>query len=80
MSNLISLLQWRYATKKFDPSQKVPADKLARILEAMPGNRANAGENGRKKTNRERLVFQIVVEPGGIEPPSVSHQQVDLHV
>ena len=35
MSKLISLLQWRYATKKFDPSQKVPADKLARILEAI---------------------------------------------
>ncbi|GHC54053.1 NAD(P)H-dependent oxidoreductase [Neogemmobacter tilapiae] len=28
-------LNWRYATKKMDPSRKVPEDKLARILEAI---------------------------------------------
>jgi len=33
--DLISTLQWRYATKKFDPAQAVPADKLERILEAV---------------------------------------------
>ena len=35
MSTLIDKLNWRYATKKFDPAQAVPADKLARILEAI---------------------------------------------
>jgi len=28
-------LNWRYATKKMDPSRKVPQDKLDRILEAV---------------------------------------------
>jgi nitroreductase/dihydropteridine reductase len=32
---LTEKLNWRYATKKMDPSRKVPADKLARILEAI---------------------------------------------
>jgi len=35
MTDLISTLQWRYATKKFDASKQVPADKLQRILEAI---------------------------------------------
>lgn len=33
-SSLIERLNWRYATKKMDPSRKVPADKLERIIEA----------------------------------------------
>jgi nitroreductase len=33
-STLIDRLQWRYATKKMDPSRAVPQDKLDRILEA----------------------------------------------
>lgn len=28
-------LAWRYATKKFDPARRVPADKLERIIEAV---------------------------------------------
>ncbi|GGP25468.1 NAD(P)H-dependent oxidoreductase [Silvimonas amylolytica] len=32
--DLISHLQWRYATKKMDPTRALPADKLERILEA----------------------------------------------
>lgn len=35
MSKLTELLTWRYATKNFDPSKTVPADKLERILEAV---------------------------------------------
>lgn len=31
---VIDRLNWRYATKKMDPSKPVPADKLERILEA----------------------------------------------
>lgn len=31
---LISRLQWRYATKKMDPAKLVPQDKVERILEA----------------------------------------------
>jgi len=34
MSILIDKMNWRYATKKFDPAQSVPADKIERILEA----------------------------------------------
>ena len=33
-ATLIDRLNWRYATKKMDPSKAVPADKLERILEA----------------------------------------------
>ena len=33
-SVLIDRLNWRYATKKMDPSKALPADKLERILEA----------------------------------------------
>jgi nitroreductase/dihydropteridine reductase len=35
MSDLIQLLQWRYATKKFDPTLAVPEEKVTRILEAI---------------------------------------------
>jgi nitroreductase / dihydropteridine reductase len=35
MSDLLSQLQWRYATKKYNPTKSVPAEKLARILEAI---------------------------------------------
>ncbi len=33
--DLIKTLQWRYATKKMDPSRAVPEDKVERILEAI---------------------------------------------
>ena len=33
-STLIDRLNWRYATKKFDPNQSVAADKVERIVEA----------------------------------------------
>jgi nitroreductase/dihydropteridine reductase len=32
--NIIELLNWRYATKKMDPSRSVPQDKVDRIIEA----------------------------------------------
>lgn len=35
MTPLLDQLNWRYATKKYDASRKVPADKLDRILEAI---------------------------------------------
>ncbi len=35
MTDLISKLQWRYATKKFNPAKAVPQDKVDRILEAV---------------------------------------------
>jgi nitroreductase/dihydropteridine reductase len=43
MSDLITLLNWRYATKKFDPAQSVPDDKLARILEAIRLTASSSG-------------------------------------
>lgn len=33
--DLIDSLNWRYATKRMDPSRSVPEDKLERILEAI---------------------------------------------
>lgn len=33
--DLIERLQWRYATKKMDPTKKVPQEKVERILEAV---------------------------------------------
>ena len=33
--SLLDTLNWRYATKKMDPSKKVPQEKLDRILEAI---------------------------------------------
>ncbi|WP_092279376.1 MULTISPECIES: NAD(P)H-dependent oxidoreductase [unclassified Duganella] len=35
MSDVINHLNWRYATKKFDPAKKLDEDKLNRILEAI---------------------------------------------
>lgn len=35
MSDLIQKLQWRYATKKFNPAKAVPQEKVERILEAV---------------------------------------------
>ena len=34
MSDLLKKMQWRYATKKMDPSKVVPQDKVDRIVEA----------------------------------------------
>ena len=34
MSDLLQTLQWRYATKKMDPTRVVPQDKVERIVEA----------------------------------------------
>ena len=34
MSDLLKKMQWRYATKKMDPSKAVPQDKVDRIVEA----------------------------------------------
>lgn len=34
MSDLLNKLQWRYATKKMDPTRSVPQDKIDRIIEA----------------------------------------------
>ncbi len=34
MSELLQKLQWRYATKKMDPTQTVSQDKVSRIIEA----------------------------------------------
>ena len=31
---LLEKLNWRYATKKFDPTRTVPQDKIDRIVEA----------------------------------------------
>ncbi|WBO57795.1 nitroreductase family protein [Acidocella sp. MX-AZ03] len=35
MTSLNERLSWRYATKAFDPSRQVPAEKLNAILEAV---------------------------------------------
>jgi len=35
MSILIDKMNWRYATKKYDPARTVPVEKLERILEAV---------------------------------------------
>ncbi len=35
MTSLKDLMNWRYATKKMDPSKTVPADKVEAILEAI---------------------------------------------
>jgi nitroreductase / dihydropteridine reductase len=35
MSDLIQKLEWRYATKKFNPAKTVPQEKVERILEAV---------------------------------------------
>nr|DAJ92806.1 MAG TPA: hypothetical protein [Caudoviricetes sp.] len=45
-----------------------------------PDSRANTGETGRKKPNREGLGFQVLVELGGFEPPSANLPRADLHV
>jgi nitroreductase len=33
--DLLKALNWRYATKKMDPSKSVPEEKVQRILEAI---------------------------------------------
>ena len=43
MSDLLSKLQWRYATKKMDPAQAVPAEKVERILEAVRLTASSSG-------------------------------------
>ncbi|OYO28527.1 NAD(P)H-dependent oxidoreductase [Janthinobacterium sp. PC23-8] len=43
MSDLLQDLQWRYATKKMDPSKAVPQDKVDRIVEAVRLTASSSG-------------------------------------
>ena len=41
--SLIEKLQWRYATKKMDPTKAVPQDKVEQILEAIRLTASSSG-------------------------------------
>jgi len=43
MSDLLTKLKWRYATKKMDPSKVVPQEKVDRILEAIRLTASSSG-------------------------------------
>jgi nitroreductase/dihydropteridine reductase len=43
MSALLEALEWRYATKKMDPTKKVAQDKVDRILEAVRLTASSSG-------------------------------------
>jgi nitroreductase/dihydropteridine reductase len=43
MSDLLQDLQWRYATKKMDPSKAVPQEKVDRIVEAVRLTASSSG-------------------------------------
>ncbi|MFN6969731.1 MAG: NAD(P)H-dependent oxidoreductase [Rheinheimera sp.] len=43
MSDILSLLSWRYAAKKMDPTKTVPEDKLAIILESIRLSASSSG-------------------------------------
>jgi nitroreductase / dihydropteridine reductase len=43
MSDLIKLLNWRYAAKKMNPAQAVPEDKVEHILEAVRLTASSSG-------------------------------------
>lgn len=43
MSDILSLLSWRYAAKKMDPTKSVPEDKLAIILESIRLSASSSG-------------------------------------
>ncbi|OBV37962.1 NAD(P)H-dependent oxidoreductase [Janthinobacterium psychrotolerans] len=43
MSDLLQDLQWRYATKKMDPSKTVPQEKVDRIVEAVRLTASSSG-------------------------------------
>lgn len=42
-TDILPLLQWRYATKKMDASKAVPADKVQRIIEATRLSASSSG-------------------------------------
>ena len=41
--DLLKAMNWRYATKKMDPTKKVPEDKVQRILEAIRMTSTSSG-------------------------------------
>ncbi|MFZ6722638.1 NAD(P)H-dependent oxidoreductase [Undibacterium sp. Ji49W] len=43
MSELLSKLEWRYATKKMEPTKAVPQEKVDRILEAVRLTASSSG-------------------------------------
>ena len=43
MSNIVQLLNWRYATKKMNAAQQIPAAKLDTILEAIRLSASSSG-------------------------------------
>ena len=53
---------------------------VRRLPQDPPNNTREPARSDKKNPNRERLVFQIVVELGGFEPPSANLPRADLHV
>lgn len=43
MNDLLQQMNWRYATKKMDPTRPVPAEKVERILEAVRLSASSSG-------------------------------------
>ena len=43
MSDLLTQLQWRYATKKMDPARAVPTEKVDHIVEAIRLTASSSG-------------------------------------
>ncbi len=71
MSDLINKLQWRYATKKFNPAKVVPQEKLDRILEAI---RLTATSSGLQPYEVFVVTSKEVRER--IKPIAWNHEQV----
>ena len=66
-------------TQETKPSLLLPRIPVSTVRNT-PHTQARTPNYGQKNTNPERLVCAVMVEPGGIEPPSASPQQAVLHV
>jgi len=72
MSEIIKSLEWRYATKKFDPSKKVSATDLEEIKRSLQLTASSFGLQAYKIAVIENKELQAKLRPASWDQPQIS--------
>ena len=69
----------RENTQTESKTRRLLAEMALSLVRKNPQQPAQTRASRQKKANRLGLAFKVLVEPGGIEPPSASPTLQDLH-
>ncbi|MBK0379968.1 NAD(P)H-dependent oxidoreductase [Mucilaginibacter segetis] len=70
--SIIDSLEWRYATKKFDPDKKISPDKLADLLKAVQLSPSSAGLQHYKVVVVEDAAIRERLRLAGYNQPQIT--------